>query len=455
MSIWLGLAARYQAVSLAASSRGSLMGLSVRIDCGTTLALSAGTRFCATSCSAFSSSAAGTIRKAGRMFSTVFLSSPVCFAIAARAAPTLVTSSAAPVPARFLWVAWKRALPSAMAGLAVMMPQTTSLSSWAMELPYSPGSGEGVEIVVDQHLTGDGDDPAIGLHAVALFALAHCAALELAAFAHLQKLRRLAQLDPVHGLEVGGEHLAADERECAGIGVIYACRSVLLVTAARISGKSEVECRARVATFIAREAACGNTRVREALPRQLEKRHPAVLPGGVLECEERRAVAVQERVRDGVAAGGALVAAAEGHGNLSKGPVSSDRAATWSMIKRRDSSNVTPRAAQGLPQSHGEVQPPGEIVNRRDAVPLLRLARAGRDGFGVGGGQEGPRADRRAGCRSSVRLRARIAGWPASGAGTCAAGAAFVVSVMVVLLGQGIGGVLRGGVCHGVGPTCG
>jgi hypothetical protein len=62
VSIWAGEAARYQAVSLAASSRGSLMGLSVRIDCGTTLAVAAGTRFCATSCSAFSSSEAGTIR---------------------------------------------------------------------------------------------------------------------------------------------------------------------------------------------------------------------------------------------------------------------------------------------------------------------------------------------------------------------------------------------------------
>ena len=60
-------------------------------------------------------------------------------AIAARAAPTLATSSAAPVPARFLCVVWKRALPSAIAGLAVMMPQTTSDSSCAMELPYIAG----------------------------------------------------------------------------------------------------------------------------------------------------------------------------------------------------------------------------------------------------------------------------------------------------------------------------
>ena len=56
VSIWFGLAARYQAVSLIASSRGSLIGASVRIDCGTTLDVAAGTRFWATSCSAFSSS---------------------------------------------------------------------------------------------------------------------------------------------------------------------------------------------------------------------------------------------------------------------------------------------------------------------------------------------------------------------------------------------------------------
>ena len=39
VSIWLGEAARYHAVGLAASSRGSLMGERVRIDCGTTFVL--------------------------------------------------------------------------------------------------------------------------------------------------------------------------------------------------------------------------------------------------------------------------------------------------------------------------------------------------------------------------------------------------------------------------------
>ena len=69
----------------------------------------------------------------------VFPSSPVCLAIAVRALPRYRLASAVPVPARFLWVAWNNASPSAIVGLAVMMPQTTSDSSCAMELPYIAG----------------------------------------------------------------------------------------------------------------------------------------------------------------------------------------------------------------------------------------------------------------------------------------------------------------------------
>src|SRR5690606_42140129 len=68
-------------------------------------------------------------------------------------------------------------------------------------LPIYPG--EGVEIVVDQRLAGDGDHPAIGLDLVALLALAERPALELSAFTHLQQLGRFAELHPVHRLEVG------------------------------------------------------------------------------------------------------------------------------------------------------------------------------------------------------------------------------------------------------------
>ena len=80
--------------------------------------------------------------------------------------------------------------------------------------------GEGVEIVVDQHLPGDGDDPAVGFDLIALFALPKRAALELSAFADLQQLRGFAQLYPVHRLEVGGEHLTAEQHEGAGIGLV-------------------------------------------------------------------------------------------------------------------------------------------------------------------------------------------------------------------------------------------
>ena len=60
--------------------------------------------------------------------------------MAVRALASPATSSAAPVPARFLWLAWKSASPSAIAGLAVKMPQTTSLSSVAAEVPKSAGT---------------------------------------------------------------------------------------------------------------------------------------------------------------------------------------------------------------------------------------------------------------------------------------------------------------------------
>lgn len=68
------------------------------------------------------------------------------------------------VLARFSWVVWNSALPSAMAGLAVMMPHTTSDSSCAMEFAvHRRDPGEGAEIVVDQRLAGDRDDPAMVL----------------------------------------------------------------------------------------------------------------------------------------------------------------------------------------------------------------------------------------------------------------------------------------------------
>ena len=61
--------------------------------------------------------------------------------------------------------------------------------------------GEGVEVVVDQHLAGDADHLAEGLDAVGLLRLADGAALELARLVDLLELRRLAELQPVHSLK--------------------------------------------------------------------------------------------------------------------------------------------------------------------------------------------------------------------------------------------------------------
>ena len=55
--------------------------------------------------------------------------------MAARAAPRFATSRPEPVPARFLWLAWNKALLSPIAGFEVTIPQTTSLSSVAAEVP--------------------------------------------------------------------------------------------------------------------------------------------------------------------------------------------------------------------------------------------------------------------------------------------------------------------------------
>ena len=74
------------------------------------------------------------------MLSTVLPSSPVCRDMAVRALARLATSSAVPVPARLLWPAWNRVLPSAIFGLDVKMLQTTSDSRVAAEVPKSDGT---------------------------------------------------------------------------------------------------------------------------------------------------------------------------------------------------------------------------------------------------------------------------------------------------------------------------
>ena len=55
--------------------------------------------------------------------------------------------------------------------------------------------------------------------------------------------------------------------------------------------------------LVAREAACGYPSIAEAFAGEFQQGHAAVLSGGIFQLEQRRAVAVQERIRHGVAAG--------------------------------------------------------------------------------------------------------------------------------------------------------
>jgi len=145
-------------------------------------------------------------------------------------------------------------------------------------------AGEGVEIVVDQRLAGDRDHPAIGLDLVALLALAERAALELAALADFQQLRRFAELDPVHRLEVRRQHLAAEQHERAGIGLVGLPQGLV---GDRRQNLGEVRSRMQGAGrhLVAREAPRINPGIAEAFAGELQQRHAAVLARGVLQLE--------------------------------------------------------------------------------------------------------------------------------------------------------------------------
>jgi hypothetical protein len=80
--------------------------------------------------------------------------------------------------------------------------------------------------------------------------------------------------------------------------------------------------------FVARQAARVHPGIAEPFAGEFQQRHAAVLARGVLQLEQRRAVAVQERVRHRVAASDAFVPAAERDGDMGKVRVSSDLAAT-------------------------------------------------------------------------------------------------------------------------------
>ena len=179
--------------------------------------------------------------------------------------------------------------------------------------------GEGVEIVVDQRLAGDRDHPAIGLDLVALLRLPKRAALELPALADFQQLRRLAELDTVHRLEVGGEHLTAEQHEGAGIGLVGLPQGLV-----GDGGQDLGEVRGRMQRarrhLVAREAARVHPGIAEAFTGQFQQGHAAILARGVLQLEQRRAVAVQQRVRHRVAAGDAFVPATQRDRDMGEGP---------------------------------------------------------------------------------------------------------------------------------------
>ena len=205
-------------------------------------------------------------------------------------------------------------------------PDHVAIPAGAMELPYIAGmrvkASRSSLISVWRVMR---DHPAIGLDLVALLALAERAALELAALADLQQLRRFAELDPVHRLEVGGEHLAAEQHEGAGIGLVGLPQRLVG------DGREDLrEVRGRMQRprrhLVAREAPRVDPGIAEAFAGELQQRHAAILARGVLQREQRRAVAVQQRVRHRVAAGDALVPAAERDGDMGEGP---GLVATW------------------------------------------------------------------------------------------------------------------------------
>ena len=231
--------------------------------------------------------------------------------------------------------------------------------------------GEGVEIVVDQHLPGDGDHAPIGLDAVTLLRLAERAALELAALAHLEKLRRLAELNPVHRLEVGGEHLTAEQREGPRIGLVGLAERLVgdrREDLGEIRGRVQRPRRDLVAGKPARAGPHGL----QALTGELHQRHAAVLAGRVFQREQRRAVAVEERVGDGLAAGYGCVAAAQRHRDMAEGP--GLVGLCGDLVEDQAARLVDGHTAldQVVGEAALEVQLLGKAVDRGNALALLR-----------------------------------------------------------------------------------
>ena len=157
--------------------------------------------------------------------------------------------------------------------------------------------GEGVEVVVDQHLAGDADHLAEGLDAVGLLRLADGAALELAGLVDLLELRRLAELQPVHQLEVGDGGAPGDRRIGPRRGVVGGAQRLV-----GDAGEDRREVRGRVqrpgGDLVAAEAADPHPLRLEPAARHLDQRQAAPLAGRLAEREAAGVVAMQQRRLD-------------------------------------------------------------------------------------------------------------------------------------------------------------
>ena len=221
----------------------------------------------------------------------------------------------------------------------------------------------------------------------------------------LQELRRLAELDPVHRLEVGRQHLPAEEREGPRIGLVGLAQRLVG------DGREDLgEVRGRVQRarghLVAGEAAGAGARGLKAFAGEFHQRHAAVLAGGVLQREQRRAVAVQERVRDRLAPRDRGVAPAKRDRDMGEGP---------RLVRlRRDLVEDQPtRLVDGdaaLDQVVGEatleMELVGQPVDRGDALALLRAGFADQR---VGVDAAGAILGRRVG-RGLGRLGLRVGG---------------------------------------------
>ena len=157
--------------------------------------------------------------------------------------------------------------------------------------------GEGVEVVVDQHLAGDADHLAEGLDAVGLLRLADGAALELAGLVDLLELRRLAELQPVHQLEVGDGGAPGDRRIGPRRGLVGVPQRLV-----GDAGEDRREVRGRVqrpgGDLVAAEAADPHALRLEPAAGHLDQRQAAPLAGRLGEREAAGVVAVQQRRLD-------------------------------------------------------------------------------------------------------------------------------------------------------------